>query len=178
MKDAAGKLSLHGVLVEVFGVGVLLIGEPGIGKSETALDLIRSGHTLVADDAVNVSEIGGYLVGSAPKLTFELLEVRGLGILNIRELFGTSSVTKQTQIELCVELVKSQPSDEIDRMELQMSDLKLLGLSVPKATIAIGGRNSSTLAETAVRIFLQRKTGVNDVRKLVENHTVLVSSSL
>lgn len=178
MKDAVGKLSLHGVLVEIFGIGVLLIGEPGIGKSETALDLIRWGHALVADDAVNISATDGKLVGTSPELTFELLEVRGLGIFNVRELFGSSSVSKETQIELCIEFVKFQPSEEIDRMELQMSDLKLLGLSIPKATIAIGGRNSSTLAETAVQIFLQGETRAHRVQKLVKNHALLVSSSL
>lgn len=176
MENSAGKLTLHGVLVEIFGVGVLLIGEPGIGKSETALDLIRWGHALVADDAVTVSAISGKLVGTSPDLTFELLEVRGLGILNVRELFGSSSVAKQTQIELCIEFVRSEPVDEIDRMELQMSDLSLLGLSIPKATISVGGRNSSTLAETAVRIFLQRKKGVHTVWKLVEKHAVLVNT--
>lgn len=176
MKDASGKLTLHGVLVQVFGAGVLLIGEPGIGKSETALDLIRSGHALVADDAVNASVIGGKLVGTSPDLTFELLEVRGLGVLNVRELFGSSSVAKQTQIELCIEFIKSQSSDEINRIELQMSDLSLLGFSIPKATIPVGGRNLSALAETAVRIFLQSTTGVHPVRKLVEKHAVLVNT--
>ncbi|MEO7673547.1 MAG: hypothetical protein ABIU09_05660 [Pyrinomonadaceae bacterium] len=107
-------LMLHGVLLKIFGIGVLLVGEPGIGKSDTALDLIRSGHSLVADDAVIVSALGEKLVGTSPRMMFELLEVRGLGILNVRELFGESSVGSDAEIEFCIELVECNAVKEID----------------------------------------------------------------
>src|SRR5687767_7156875 len=98
----ASTLQIHGVLVRVLGTGVLLAGESGIGKSECALDLVTKGHSLVADDVVRIVFDGDSLIGTAPELTFELLEIRGLGIINVRELFGEKAVIPSCSIDLCV----------------------------------------------------------------------------
>ena len=142
---------------EIFDVGVLLIGESGTGKSETALELVRRGHRLVADDAVEVSADGDSLSGSAPELTFEVLEVRGLGVLNVSQLFGPSSVAARAKMDLCIELTRTAHLEPIDRLNPKISEYSLLGVTIPKYVLpASSGNHLANLVETAVRLFLQK----------------------
>lgn len=167
--------TVHGVLMEMYGIGVMLLGESGIGKSECALDLISRGHRLVTDDVVRIKRIGKRLYGESPELTCEFLEIRGLGIVNIRELFGVSSICGLITIELCIELRKWNDTGNIERIGLDMSEHEILGISTGKFVLPVSpGRNLSTLVETAVRVFMLRATGSNPVAKLIERHDMIV----
>ena len=168
--------TIHGVLMEMYGIGVLLLGDSGIGKSECALDLITRGHRLVSDDVVQIKKVGKHLDGEAPKLTVEHLEIRGLGIINIRDLFGVSSICERIRIGLCVELKKWADMNEIDRIGIEKHEQDFFGIKTDKFILPVSsGRNLSTLVETAVRVFLLRTGGTDPVQKLIERHTALVS---
>ncbi|HLM00864.1 MAG TPA: HPr(Ser) kinase/phosphatase [Pyrinomonadaceae bacterium] len=174
----APQTMLHGVLMGMYGLGVFLQGESGIGKSECALDLIVHGHYLISDDAVMVKRIGDKLEGAAPELTYEHLEIRGLGIINIRDLFGVSAIGKQKKIDLCIELKKWDELDEIERLGLETRETEIFGVRFPKFVLPVSsGRNVSTLVETAVRVHLLRANGYDAARKLVEKHTRILSSA-
>lgn len=168
--------AVHGVLLEMHGFGVLLRGESGIGKSECALDLISKGHRLVADDVVEMVQIRGRLTGHAPELISGILEIRGLGIVNVRELFGVSAVCDRLVVDLCIELIRWANVAEINRIGLDMQEEKIGDISLPKFVLPVSsGRNLSTLVETAVRIFMLRNAGVNAAQSLVEKHTGLLT---
>jgi HPr kinase/phosphorylase len=174
----AAEATFHGVLMGIDGVGVLITGESGIGKSECAFDLIARGHRLVSDDTVRVRRIGNRLIGSSPEITFAHLEIRGLGIVNVRELFGVSSVSDTMTIDLCIELRRWDDAGEIDRIGSQAVVENLLGLERQKFIFPVRpGRNLSNLAETAVKIYLARKGGHNAAARLVEKHYEHVSST-
>ena len=128
---------LHGVLMDVFGVGVLLLGKSGIGKSEIALDLIMRGHRLVADDIVNLTRRAGDVYGSGNDLIQHHMEVRGLGILNIEALFGVASVRDRKKIELVIELVEWATSTEYDRLGLDQESMNLVGAELPHAIVPV-----------------------------------------
>jgi HPr kinase/phosphorylase len=173
----APHVTLHGVLMEIYGIGMLLLGNSGIGKSECALDLITRGHRLISDDAVNIKKIGEKLVGSSPEITFEHLEIRGLGIINIRDIFGVSAIGKSKQIELIIELKRWNETLEVDRLGLETQEAEFFGVKIDKFVLPVSaGRNLSTLVETAVRIHLLRETGYDAAQKLIEKHLALVSS--
>lgn len=162
----------HGVLLGMYGIGVLILGDSGIGKSECALDLVTRGHRLVADDAVIIRKIGENIVGESPELTFEHLEIRGLGILNIRELFGVSAVSKKKQIELVIELKRWDDAVEIERLGLEIEEDEIFGVRINRFTLPVNvGRNLSTLIETAVRLYLLRSEGFNAAQKLFSKHS-------
>lgn len=172
----APRVTIHGVLMGLYGVGVLMLGDSGIGKSECALDLISRGHRLISDDSVLIKKIGGSLEGSSPELTREHLEIRGLGILNIRDLFGISAVGKCKKIELIIEFVKWEDAGEIDRVGLEISKHEVFGVQVKKFKLPVSvGRNLSTLVETAVRVFLINLSGGNAARDLIEKHSELLT---
>lgn len=176
-RQLAPQTVIHGVLVEMHGIGVLINGQSGIGKSECALDLITRGHRLVADDAVFVRRIGGGLEGSAPELTFEHLELHGLGIISVRDLFGVSAVCKSINIELCIELQKWSEIANIERVGLEMLQHEIFGIGVPKFILPVSsGRNLATIVDTAVRIFLLRNAGYDAASKLIERHSAMVSA--
>lgn len=161
--------------MEMFGIGVIFTGESGIGKSECALDLLRRGHRLVADDAVHVSRNGDELIGEAPRLTFELLEIRGLGIVNIRELYGISSICRRIALGLSIELRKFRAAEPIERLGFESLEESLLGVSIPKFILPVtAGRNLSTLVETAVRVYLLRLEGKDPVEKLLRDHSEML----
>lgn len=161
--------------MEMYGHGVLILGESGIGKSECALDLVTRGHRLVADDAVRLRKIGSYLEGRSHELTFELLEIRGLGVVNIRELYGASAVCESVSVSLCVEFRHWEEAESNERLELETQSLDLLGMSISKFEIPVSpGRNLSTLLETAVRVFRLNHIGNNATDKLVKDHTELL----
>lgn len=171
----APHVTLHGVLMEIYGVGMLLLGNSGIGKSECALDLITRGHRLISDDAVNIRKIGEKLVGASPEITFEHLEIRGLGIINIRDIFGVSAIGRQKQIELIIEFKRRAETPEVDRLGLETQEAEFFGVKINKFVLPVSaGRNLSTLVETAVRIHLLREKGYDAAQILVEKHLALV----
>lgn len=175
----APQTSIHGVLLGMYGLGVLLMGESGIGKSECALDLIVRGHSLISDDIVLVKRIGDKLEGTSPELTFEHLEIRGLGIINVRDLFGVSAIGKQKKnIDLCIELRKWDEAEEIDRLGLETKQQEVFGVKIAKFVLPVSsGRNISTLVETAIRVHLLRISGYDAAQKLIEKHTKMLSAT-
>lgn len=175
-KRLAPQITVHGVLLEIYGIGVLILGESGIGKSECALDLITRGHRLISDDAVCIKKIGVNLEGRSPDLIREHIEIRGLGILNVRELFGVTSVGKCKQIVLCIELIKWSEAGEIERIGLEMREQDVFGVKIPKVVLPVSsGRNLSTLVETAVRVHLLRASGYDAAQRLIEKHTAKIA---
>src|SRR5215204_100803 len=168
----APRESRHGVLLDLYGLGVLIEGKSGVGKSECALDLIMRGHQLVADDLVEVRRRRpGQLIGGAPDLLREHMEIRGLGILNIRELFGVSAVSGPKQIGLNIRLERWEDATEVDRLGLEERTVEILGVAVPYFVLPVSpGRNLATLIETAVRVHLMRLRGYNAAESFVERH--------
>ncbi len=162
----------HGVLLDLYGLGVLIEGKSGVGKSECALDLIMRGHQLDADDLVEVRRRRpGQLVGGAPDLLREHMEIRGLGILNIRELFGVSAVSGPKQLGLNIRLERWEDATEVDRLGLEERTVEILGVAVPYFVLPVSpGRNLATLVETAVRVHLMRLRGYNAAESFVERH--------
>ena len=169
----AAKCQLHAVLVQVFDTGVLIVGESGIGKSECALDLVARGHRLIADDAVEIYETPNGISGRAPELTRDLLEIRGLGILRVTEIFGQEAFCDASGIDVCIELRKRV---EAEPLQDAISQHEVAGVPVPKFTLPVSpGRNLATLVETAVRIFRRGAPGAVS-RRLVEEHSSLLDS--
>ena len=166
----------HGVLLDAYGLGVLLEGESGIGKSECALDLIGRGHRLVADDTVEVRRISAeQLLGSAPELLREHMEIRGLGIINIRDLFGVAALSGPKQIGLTIRLERWRPAQEVDRLGIDARTVEILGVRVPHVLLPVSpGRNLATLVETAMRVHLLRMRGYNAAELLVARHAELL----
>jgi HPr kinase/phosphorylase len=165
----APTTSLHGVLIDVFGVGVLLIGHSGIGKSECALDLVMRGHKLVADDIVDIVRRGGVLVGKGYELIKYHMEIRGLGIINLKDLFGVAAVRDSKKIELCIELVDWDEDVEYDRLGIEERTYSILGVEVPNRLIPVRpGRNVSVLVEVAARNQLLRSQGRHSAAEFQE----------
>lgn len=147
-------MNLHGVLLEIYGLGVLLIGDSGIGKSECALELITRGHRLVADDAVIIDRIEDLLEGSSPELIFEHLAIRGFGIINVHEVFGPAAICKRIKIDLCLELAKWDDVKNVNRIGLDFHESEIAGVKIEKLILPVSsGRNLATLVETAVRVY-------------------------
>jgi HPr kinase/phosphorylase len=160
---------VHGVLMDILGMGVLIVGDSGIGKSECALDLVVRGHRLVADDAVEVRRRGETdLIGTCPELTRHHMEVRGLGVMNIRDLFGVASTRTSKRMELVVQLERWDPSREYDRLGLDEKVYELFGVRIPLIKLPVApGRNLAILVEVAARNQLLRGRGINAARELV-----------
>ena len=168
LEDAfAPRTSTHGVLVEVFGVGILIVGKSGVGKSECALELVERGHRLVADDVVDIVSISDtLLIGSGAKLIRHHMEIRGLGIINIKQLFGVGAIRDKKQIQLVVSLEDWNPKKEYDRLGLEESVYTILGVEVPQLTIPVKpGRNIPILIETAAMNFRLAKLGFNTAKE-------------
>lgn len=158
----APEITMHAGLMEVFGMGILILGKSAVGKSETGLDLLIRGHRLVADDVVNIKKIDGKLVGEAPDNIRHYMEIRGLGILNIRRLYGIGSVKENTEIEMIVRLEDWRDNKEYDRLGLDEENESILGLSLPSITIPVKpGRNIAMIIEVAVRNTRQKQMGYN-----------------
>ena len=166
----AERTVLHAVLLDVLGLGVLIAGESGIGKSECALDLIVRGHRLVADDAVEVRRRAEtILIGSCPELTRHHMELRGIGVINIKELFGIASTRSSKRVELVVQLERWDPTREYERMGLDDEFYEILGLRVPLLRMPVApGRNTAILVEVAARNQLLRARGHHTSRLLAE----------
>jgi HPr kinase/phosphorylase len=160
---------IHGVLMDILGLGVLIVGESGIGKSECALDLVVRGHRLVADDTVEVRRRGETIVlGACPELTRHHMEIRGLGVINVRDLFGVASTRTSKQVGLVVQLERWDASREYDRLGIDDVTHDLLGLKIPLIRMPVApGRSLAILVEVAARNQLLRARGLNAARDLV-----------
>lgn len=146
----APETRLHGVLVDVSGIGILITGESGIGKSETALELIKRGHRLITDDAVDIREIDGDLIGSSPKITVGMLEVRGIGIIDVASLYGLSSIVQKKEIKLVMHFEHWKDDNDYDRLGIDDEYMEILGVNVKKLTVPVRpGRNIAVIIEAA-----------------------------
>ena len=159
----APRVTRHGVLVEVYGEGILIMGESGMGKSEAAVELLKRGHRLIADDAVEIRRVSGSsLVGTAPELIRNYIELRGIGIVNVAKLFGMGSVRSENEINLVVNIVPWNTQEVYDRVGLEDQHVEILGVQVPMNTIPITpGRNLAVILEVAAMNNRQRKMGYN-----------------
>lgn len=162
--------SIHGVLMDVFGVGILLLGKSGIGKSEIALDLVMRGHRLVADDIVDVARRKpGAVYGAGNPVIKHHMEIRGLGIINIKDLFGVSAVREQKKIEHVIELQEWDPHQEYDRLGVEDRFLDIIGVNVPLSVVPVRpGRNMATIIEVAARNYLLKLQGHHSAREFAE----------
>jgi HPr kinase/phosphorylase len=166
----AARAVVHGVLMDILGLGVLIVGESGIGKSECALDLVVRGHRLVADDAVDLrARADAYLIGTCPELTRHHMEIRGLGLINVQDLFGVASTRRSKRVELVVQLERWDPAREYDRLGLDEAHHETLGVRVPMLRMPVApGRNLAILVEVAARNQLLRNGGLNAAQRLVD----------
>ena len=166
----APRITRHGVLMEVYGEGILLTGESGIGKSEAAMELIKRGHRLIADDAVEIKRISGNtLVGTAPELIRNYIELRGIGIVNVAKLFGMGAVRQDKKIDMVVNIVPWNTHEVYDRLGLEDQHMDILGVKVPMYTIPITpGRNLAVIMEVAAINNRQRKMGYNSAIEFTE----------
>ena len=167
--ELAPMITRHGVLMDVYGEGVLILGDSGIGKSETAIELIKRGHRLVADDAVEIRRIGDTLIGTAPELIRHYLEVRGIGVVDVQKLFGMSGVKATTQIDLVIQFERWNDEKFYDRLGLDEAHTQIMGVPIPLLTIPVSaGRNLAGIVELAVMNNRQKKYGINSAREFVE----------
>lgn len=171
--ELAPRISIHGVLVDVYGEGVLLIGESGIGKSEAALELIKRGHRLVSDDVVEIKKVSEEsLVGSSPEITRHFIELRGVGIIDVKTLFGVESVKLTQTINLVIKLEDWSRDNEYDRMGLEDNYIEFLGNKVVCHTIPIRpGRNLAIIVESAAVNYRSKKMGYNAAQELYDRVT-------
>ncbi|WP_026567774.1 HPr(Ser) kinase/phosphatase [Bacillus sp. UNC41MFS5] len=166
----APTTAVHGVLVDVYGIGVLITGKSGVGKSETALELVKRGHRLVADDCVEIrQEDQDTLVGSSPDLIEHLLEIRGLGIINVMTLFGAGAVRSNKRITLVMNLEIWDSKKQYDRLGLDEEKMRIIDTDVPKLTIPVRpGRNLAVIIEVAAMNFRLKRMGVNAAQQFTE----------
>lgn len=171
--ELAPRISIHGVLVDVYGEGLLIMGESGIGKSEAALELIKRGHRLVSDDVVEIKQVSdATLVGSAPDITRHFIELRGIGIIDVKTLFGVESVKDTQQIDLVIKLEEWDKEKEYDRLGLEEEYTEFLGNKVVCHSIPIRpGRNLAVICEAAAVNYRQKKMGYNAAQELYNRVT-------
>ena len=173
----APETRLHGVLVDVYGIGILITGESGIGKSETALELIKRGHRLVTDDAVDIKEIDGELIGTSPKITIGMLEVRGIGIIDITALYGLSSVQESKGINLVMHFGHWKDNGDYDRLWINQDTQEILGVKVRKLKVPVRpGRNIAVIIEAAAvnyrHSLMSDISAVDIIERRMENLTL------
>ncbi len=178
-ESLADSTCIHGVLMDIFGVGILLVGKSGIGKSECALDLVLRGHRLVADDIVNVRKRPpSTLYGGGSEIIRHHMEIRGIGIINIRELFGVSAVRDRKVVEMVIELAEWNPEIEYDRLGLEEHRFTILDVNVPFIQIPVRpGRNLSAIIEVATRNHLLKLGGYHSAREFQERLSAEILSS-
>lgn len=169
--ELAPRITRHGVLIEAYGEGILLLGESGVGKSETAIELVKRGHRLIADDAVEIRKVSNRtLVGSSPENIRHFLELRGIGIINARRLFGMGSVKITEKIDMIVKLELWDSEKVYDRMGMENEYATILGIQVPCITIPVKpGRNLAIILEVAAMNNRQKKMGYNAAQELMHN---------
>jgi len=163
----APSVALHGTLIDIYGVGVLILGESGVGKSESALELILRGHRLVSDDTVTIRRVGTLLNGTGPEVSRYHMELRGLGIINIKDLYGVAAVRERKDLDLVVKLDPWQEDKVYDRLGLDEKKYTILGLELPFIEMPVGpGRNLSILLEVAARHHLLKRKGYHAAKEL------------
>lgn len=169
--NLAPRITRHGVLIEVYGEGMFITGESGVGKSETAIELVKRGHRLVADDAVEIRKVSNIsLVGTSPENIRHFLELRGIGIINARRLFGIGAVKVTEKIDIVVELEPWDSEKIYDRMGVDNEYISILGVNVPLVTIPVKpGRNLAVILEVAAMNNRQKKMGYNAAQELLDN---------
>jgi HPr kinase/phosphorylase len=166
----ADQVTMSAGLLKIFGVGALILGDSGIGKSESALELVSRGHKFIADDVVRIRKTpSGNLYGTAPPLSRNFMEIRGLGIINIKEIFGTRNVARGAKVDLIIRLKKWRRGFEVDRLGLKIADDEcILGQRVPQVTIPVApGRNIATLIEVACKVHLLRARGYHAPEEII-----------
>ena len=175
----APMTAAHGVLVDVYGIGVLIMGKSGVGKSETALELVKKGHRLVADDCVEIrQESENLLIGSAPPLLEHLLEIRGVGIIDVMTLFGASAIRPYKRITLIIELEIWDPEKVYDRLGLEEEKMKLIDTELTKLTIPVRpGRNLAVIIEVAAMNYRLKRMGVNAAEEFSRRLDEVIASS-
>ena len=165
----APTITRHGVLLDIYGEGVLITGDSGIGKSETAIELVKRGHRLVADDAVDIRRVSDQLIGKAPELIRHYIELRGIGVIDVQQLFGMSAVILEAQIDLVVHLEQWREDKFYDRFGLDEEPVDILGVELPILTIPVmPGRNLAVIVEVAAMNNRHKKYGYNAAQKLAE----------
>ena len=176
----APTATIHGVLVDVYGVGMLITGGSGIGKSETALELVKRGHRLIADDAVEIRQTSdGKLTGTAPELIRHLLEIRGLGIINVMTLFGAGAVRTQKRIGLVIRLENWQQDKQYDRLGLDEEKTQIIETNVPLVTIPVRpGRNLAVIIEVAAMNFRLKRMGYNAALQFTNKLTETIADDM
>ncbi len=167
------RITRHGVLVEVYGEGVLLLGDSGVGKSETAMELLKRGHRLIADDAVEIKRVSNItLVGSSPGIIRHFIELRGIGIVDVRRIFGMGAVKESEKINLVIELEYWDENKTYERLGLENTTIEILGLKIPSLRIPIKpGRNLAIIIEVAAMNNRQKRFGYNAAEELNERIT-------
>lgn len=168
--ELAPRVTRHGVLMEVYGEGVLITGESGMGKSETAIELLKRGHRIIADDAVEIRKISGnVLVGAAPEMIRNYVELRGIGIVNVEKLFGMGAVKPENHIDLVVNVVPWKNGEVYDRLGLEDKFIEILDVKIPMNTIPVTpGRNLAVIIEVAAMNNRQRYLGYNSAKEFTE----------
>ncbi|WP_306429072.1 MULTISPECIES: HPr(Ser) kinase/phosphatase [unclassified Mycoplasma] len=163
----AEVVQVHGCLMMIGGTGVLIVGPSGSGKSEAALELIQKGHIFISDDAVLIKDLGNRFVGLSPKITKDFLEIRGVGLIDIKYTYGVRAVASQTPIHLVVELVKKEEQNKLDRLGLDFLKYPIMGRSIKKIQIPTKeGGSVASLIESAVSAYLARHDGLNAIEKI------------
>ena len=164
----APMTTLHGVLVDVYGEGVLLLGESGVGKSETAIELVKRGHRLVADDAVEIKKVSKKtLVGSSPEIIRHFIELRGIGVIDVKQIFGMGAVKDTENINLVINLELWQAGKQYDRLGIDTETTNIMGIDIPSLTIPVKpGRNLAIIIEVAAMNHRQKKMGYNAAAEL------------
>ena len=162
-RHLAPRITRHGVMVEVYGEGILLLGESGIGKSETAIELVKRGHRLIADDAVEIKRVSyNTLIGSAPEIIRHYIELRGIGVIDVRRLFGMGAVKTEEQVDLVINIEPWQDGMMYDRLGIENQYTSVLGVKVPSLTVPVKpGRNLAVIIEVAAMENRQKKMGYN-----------------
>ncbi len=169
----APRVTRHGVLVEVYGEGLLILGDSGVGKSETAIELLKRGHRLVADDAVEIKKVSNSsLVGSSPDIIRHFIELRGIGIINVKNIFGMGAVKDTEKIDLVVHLEHWKDGQEYDRLGMETAYTDILGVKIPSLTVPVRqGRNLAVIIEVAAMNNRQKRMGFNAAKELHDRLT-------
>ena len=167
-KELAPRITRHGVLVEVYGEGILILGESGVGKSETAVELVKRGHRLVADDAVEIKKVSAIsLVGSSPEIIRHFIELRGIGIIDVKEIFGIGAVKNTEKIDMVINLETWVDGKQYDRLGLEDEYTEILGIKIPSLLIPVKpGRNLAIIVEIAAMNNRQKRNGYNAAEEL------------
>lgn len=166
----APRITLHGVLVELYGEGILILGDSGVGKSETAIELVKRGHRLIADDAVEIKRVSDKtLVGTAPEVIRHFIELRGIGIVDVRRIFGIGAIKMTEKVELVINLEPWEDGKQYDRLGMDGQTTSILDIAIPSLTIPVKpGRNLAVIIEVAAMNDRQKKMGFNAAKELQE----------